>query len=119
MIRSGETMKYFENETRFTERLKPIKFKERLNDILEYTKRHFGFENLILNDLIKTEGGVNAARMFLMYRDDYYEGFDLLMELAGPSFTLEGAVLEHKDSGLFTETEIDTAHWRIANYVRS
>lgn len=109
-------MNFFENETRFIDRLKPIKFKERLTDILEYSKRHFGFENPSLNNLIQTEGGVMAARMMLMFRDELYDGFDRLMLIGGPSFTLEGVVLEFKDSGLFSEAEIDTANWRLANY---
>jgi len=108
-------MSFFENETRFKDRLKPIKFKERLTDILEYSKRHFGFENPTLNNLIQTEGGVMAARMMLMFRDEFYDGFDRLMLIGGPSFTLEGIVLEFKDSGLFTETEIATAYWRLAS----
>jgi hypothetical protein len=109
-------MSFFENETRFKDRLKPIKFKERLTDILEYSKRHFGFENPTLNNLIQTEGGVMAARMMLMFRDEFYDGFDRLMLIGGPSFTLEGIVLEFKNSGLFSEAEIDTAYWRLANY---
>ena len=56
-----------------------------------------------------------AARMMLMFRDEFYDGFDRLMLIGGPSFTLEGIVLEFKDSGLFTETEIATAYWRLAS----
>ena len=106
----------FENETRFSERLKPIKFKERLTDILEYSKRHFGFENATLNNLIQTEGGVMAARMMLMFREEYYEGFEDLILIGGPSFTLEGVVLEFRDSGLFSDYEIETAYWRLENF---
>ena len=103
----------------FTERLKPVKFEERMMDHINRSKRDIGVDFPFTRSLIAKHKGVGAAKSMLSMRNVFSEGFKRVMEKGGPSYTLESVVLEYKDSGLFTETEIDTAQWRIANYEKA
>ena len=38
------------------------------------------------------------------------------MDGGRPQYTMEAVVLEYKDGGLFTKTEIENAVWRLENY---
>lgn len=109
-------MTYFKNETRFKDRLKPIKFEERLKDHIDKSKREIGVDFPFTRTLIQKHKGVGAAKTFLSMKNVFSEGFKRAMERGGSSYTLEAAVLEYKDSGLFTDTEIEIAQWRLANY---
>ena len=106
-------------ETRFAERLKFIKFEERLKEAMASSKRELNFDFPVLKDLIRTEGGVMAAKRLLFPKDKFSEGFKRLLDAERPSYTLEAVVLEFKDSGLFTDTEIEIAQWRLANYEKA
>ena len=106
-------------ETRFAERLKFIKFEERLKEAMASSKRELNFEFPVLKNLINTEGGVMAAKRLLLPKDKFSEGFKRLLDAERPSYTLEAVVLEFKDSGLFTDTEIEIAQWRLANYEKA
>ena len=93
-----------------------IRFEERLKEVMGQSKRDLDFDFPVLKDLIRTEGGVLAAKRLLIPKERFTEGFRRLMENGGPSYTLEAVVLEFKDSGLFTETELDIAQWRLSNF---
>jgi|GEM_PF-5017949 len=112
-------MTLFKNETRFKDRLKPIKFEERLKDHIDKSKREIGVDFPFTRTLIQKHRGIGAAKTFLSMKNVFSEGFKRAMEKGGPSYTLESVILEHKDSGLFTDIEIEIAQWRLKNYEKA
>jgi hypothetical protein len=107
------------NVTNFEHRLKPIKFGERLKDVIYFSFRAIGLNRPTLTSLINSEGGVRAAKRYLITKERTSEEFEKLIKAGLSSYTLEAVVLEFKDSGLFTDTEIEIAEWRLANYEKA
>lgn len=94
---------------------KHIEFEERLKDVVRLSKNELGFEFPLLQKRIRSDGAVLAAKHLLGIRGKFSEGFKALIQANKSEYTIESVVLEFKDEGIFSRSEIETASWRLKN----
>ena len=92
-----------------------LAFQAELEDTARKLKA-YGFELPILRQLIVRYGAVKAAKMLLDDEKFHREGFLRLKDNKLLDYSVEQIVLNHEQSGLFTDYEIEVARNRLGSF---
>jgi hypothetical protein len=92
---------------------KHVEFDFALREAVAEAQKATGFEFPNLEKKIRTHGAVEAARIMLTEKDGKTTGFDILKKAGRLDLSVERIVLNHAESGLFFDYELETAKKRL------